>query len=270
MPTRLAVHSDPRMLKRVLQNFVGNALRYTRRGGVVIGCRRRGASVEFQVWDTGPGVPAEALTAIFEEFRRLDQPSPWGEKGLGLGLSICDRIARLLDAPLVVRSRPGRGSVFSICVPRGQAAARRESAGAQRTRGVALGGLTVLCLDDEPEILDGMAALLGRWGIRVLAARSAGEAHALVAASRPDAILADYHLRGLQTGLEALGELCARAGGCPGALITANASEALAQQARDRGYALLRKPVKPAALRALLASFPRDRGATAAQAGASS
>jgi Na+/proline symporter/signal transduction histidine kinase/CheY-like chemotaxis protein len=270
MPTRLAVRSDPRMLKRVLQNFLGNALRYTRRGGVVIGCRRRGAEVEFQVWDTGPGVPADALTEIFEEFRRLDQPSPWGEKGLGLGLSICDRISRLLDAPLVVRSRPGRGSLFAIRVPRSTAAIRPRGEGPQRTRAAALAGMTVLCLDDEPDILAGMAALLGRWGVRVLAARSAGEAHALVASMRPDAVLADYHLRGEQTGLEVLAELCARAGGCPGALITANASEALAQQARERGYALLRKPVKPAALRALLGSFPRPRPAAAVQAGASS
>ncbi len=269
MPTALGVHSDPRMLKRVLQNFVANALRYTRRGGVVIGCRRRGGEVEFQVWDTGPGVPAEALTAIFEEFRRLDQPSPWGEKGIGLGLSICDRIARLLDAGLGVRSRPGRGSVFSIRVPRSHALPRADARPA-RLRGAALGGLTVLCLDDEPDILAGMAALLGRWGVRVLEARSLGEAHALAASSPPDAILADYHLRGPQSGLEALDELCARVGGCPGALITANASESLAERAREAGYALLRKPVKPAALRALLASFPRPRATPAVQAGPSS
>jgi signal transduction histidine kinase/ActR/RegA family two-component response regulator len=267
LPTRLAVRSDPRMLKRVLQNFVGNALRYTRRGGIVIGCRRRGGQVEFQVWDTGPGVPAEALTAIFEEFRRLDQPSPWGEKGLGLGLSICDRIARLMDAPLVVRSQPGRGSLFAIRVPRGEATIRPRDGGPQRARAAALSGMTVLCLDDEPDILAGMAALLGRWGVRVLTARSPGEAHALVASARPDAVLADYHLRGPETGLEALADLCARAGGCPGALLTANASESLAQAARERGYPLLRKPVKPAALRALLASFPRP---AARQAGASS
>lgn len=270
MPTRLVVRSDPRMLKRVLQNFVGNALRYTRRGGVVIGCRRRGAEVELQVWDTGPGVPAEALTQIFEEFRRLEQPSPWGEKGLGLGLSICDRIARLLGARLVVRSRPGRGSLFAIRVPRGVAAPPQRDGVRTRPTPAALGGMTVLCLDDEPDILAGMAALLGRWGVRVLAARSAGEAHALAASARPDAVLADYHLRGPQTGLEVLDELCARAGGCPGALITANASEALAEEARGRGYALLRKPVKPAALRALLASFPRRRAEATPQAGASS
>lgn len=263
MPTRLVVRTDPRMLKRVLQNFVVNALRYTRRGGVVIGCRRRGGEVEFQVWDTGPGVPGEARAAIFEEFRRLDQPSPWGEKGLGLGLSICDRIARILEAPLSVNSRPGNGSVFAIRVPRGQRAAPDAAGRPAQPRSVSLAGLTVLCLDDEPDILEGMAALLGRWGVRVLAARSVEEARALLAGACPGAVLADFHLSGAQTGLEALVELCAAAGGCPGALVTANASETLAQQARERGYEVLRKPVKPAALRALLASFVRGRRGTA-------
>jgi Na+/proline symporter/signal transduction histidine kinase len=266
-PTRLAVRTDPRMLKRVLQNFIANALRYTRNGGVVVGCRRRGAEVEFQVWDTGPGVPPEALALIFEEFRRLEQPSPWGEKGLGLGLSICDRIARILDHRLTVNSRYGHGSLFAIRAPRSVAPAAPLNAPDPRARGVPLKGMTVLCLDDDPDIVEGMVALLGRWGVRVLAARSIADAERHTAEGRPDVILADFHLREAETGLEALRRLCAL-GRCPGALVTANASESLAHEARTGGFEVLRKPVKPAALRALLAALARRKAAGAGSAAA--
>jgi len=263
LPTRLAVRTDPRMLKRVLQNFIANALRYTRHGGVLVGCRRRGADVEFQVWDTGPGVPADALAVIFEEFRRLEQPSPWGEKGVGLGLSICDRIARILDHKLIVNSRHGHGSVFAIRVPRSVAQAVYRVTQDPRTRGVPLQGMTVLCLDDELDILDGMTALLGRWGVRVLAARTIAEAEGLVQSGRPDVILADFHLRESESGLEALRRLSAMNGRRPGALVTANASADLVAGARADGFEMLRKPVKPAALRALLAAFARRKVAGA-------
>jgi PAS domain S-box-containing protein len=259
LPTRLAVRTDPRMLKRVLQNFIANALRYTRHGGVLIGCRRRGADVDFQVWDTGPGVPSDALALIFEEFRRLEQPSPWGEKGVGLGLSICDRIARILDHRLIVNSRHGHGSVFAIRVPRSVAPAVHRIAPDPRARGVPLQGMTVLCLDDEQDILDGMTALLDRWGVKVLAARTIIEAERLAAAQRPDVILADFHLRESETGLDALRRLSAMNGGRPGALVTANASLELVAGARSDGFEILRKPVKPAALRALLAAFARRK-----------
>lgn len=119
-PSRLRIHSDPRMLRRILQNFVGNALRYTRAGAVVVACRPRGngRDVEFVVIDTGPGIAPESRRAIFEEFHRLDQQSPWGEKGLGLGLSICERIAHIIGATLTLHSEPGHGSAFGVCVQR--------------------------------------------------------------------------------------------------------------------------------------------------------
>jgi signal transduction histidine kinase/ActR/RegA family two-component response regulator len=264
VPTRLAVRTDPRMLKRVLQNFIANALRYTREGGVLVGCRRRGGEVEIQVLDTGPGVPTDALAVIFEEFRRLEQPSPWGEKGLGLGLSICDRIARILEHRLVVSSQHGTGSLFAIRVPRSTGAVARRSGADPRARGAPLHGLTVLCLDDDPDILDGMALLLGRWGVTTLTARTIAEAESLAIGRRPDVILADFHLREPETGLDVLRRLCPPGGGRPGALVTANASEQLAQTARAEGFEILRKPVKPAALRALLAAFARRQGAGAA------
>src|SRR5690606_5263635 len=109
------------MLRRILQNFVSNALRYTHRGGVLIGARRSGAAVRNEVWDPGPGIAPQHLDTIFREFARLDHDSPWGERGLGLGLSICERIARMLGHPLSVRSRVGRGSVFALSLPRARA-----------------------------------------------------------------------------------------------------------------------------------------------------
>ncbi len=144
---RCSVQSDRVLLRRIVQNLVSNALRYTQRGGVLVSCRRRGRSAEIQVWDTGPGIPQQHQRAIFDEFRRLDRPSPWGEHGLGLGLSICHRIALLLGHELGVRSQVGRGSVFSVSVPIGSATASAPAAVSQEPQPAApasLVGLAVL------------------------------------------------------------------------------------------------------------------------------
>lgn len=257
---RYRVKSDRVLLRRVLQNLIANALRYTQRGGVLVACRRRGARVELQVWDTGPGIAEQHQRAIFEEFRGLDRPSPWGEKGLGLGLSICDRIARLLGLELGVRSTPGRGSVFTVSVPLSTTTACAPVSGPaspDAPTAASLVGLTVLCIDNEPEILAGMDALMSRWGLRVLTAADAAQAREAAARQTPDIVLADYRLGdGEIDGLELLTWL--RSSGiaaAPGALITADHSAALALQAKAIGYAVLRKPVKPAALRALLGAL---------------
>jgi CheY-like chemotaxis protein len=235
---------------------VSNALRYTHAGGVLLAARRRGTAVRIEVWDTGPGIPIEHRRAIFEEFQRLEHASPWGEKGLGLGLSICERISRLLGHRLDLRSRLGRGSVFSVDVPLGVVATVATAA-----PGVDAGmlpRLRILCLDNDPDILDGMRALLERWGMTVCTATGIDEALSRVDGFAPQAILADYHLHDRVEGLDALDELRARCD-APGALVTADASDALAEDARRRGYPLLRKPVKPAALRALISSLARQR-----------
>jgi Na+/proline symporter/signal transduction histidine kinase/CheY-like chemotaxis protein len=266
-PTRLRVHSDPRMLKRILQNFMANALRYTRKGTVLIGCRPccEGELVEFQVLDTGPGIALENQQVIFEEFRRLDQHSPWGEKGLGLGLSICDRIAKLLEAQLTLRSEPGRGSTFGVRVPRSYVTTVATVPAAPVARSTAtysLTGLRVLCVDDDPNILDGMRELLQRWNIQVNCASSSAEAEAQLRTFDADVVLVDYHLQSSAVGLDVLQRLCAGAGdhARAGALVTADASEALAREARAKGFDVLRKPVRPAALRALIAALARRAG----------
>jgi PAS domain S-box-containing protein len=252
------VRSDRRLLRRALQNFLANALRYAREGGVLLGLRHRGDAIEFQVWDTGPGIPEHHLTQIFEEFRRFDQPGMGGERGLGLGLSICQRIARTLDHPLRVHSRVGRGSVFSIRVPVGVVTARAAPPEIAHAAD-ALAGLRVLCVDNDPEILDGMRALLGRWKAVALTAATVDEALAHIdsddAQSLPDVALVDYHLHDRLDGLGVIAELRRRAKrDLPAALLTGDGSDALKHTAREYGCAVLTKPVKPASLRAFLAA----------------
>jgi len=258
------VRSDRVLLRRVLQNLISNALRYTQRGGVLVGCRRRREHVEIEVWDTGPGIAEQHQQAIFDEFRKLDRGSPWGEQGLGLGLSICDRIARLLGLHLGLRSTPGRGSVFRVRVPLGGPPPAQPAVAATDPTSPAtssLVGIRVLCVDNEPEILEGMNALMSRWGMQVLTAVDSASARKLTEHEGPAIVLADYRLAdGDDDGLELLVELCRPAvGGPSGALVTADHSAALAERARQLGFALLRKPVKPAALRALLGALASQR-----------
>lgn len=249
-----AVHSDRRLLRRVLQNLIANALRYTASGRVLIGCRRRAGALEFQVADTGPGIPEEHQKQVFEEFKRLDADSPWGEQGLGLGLSICQRICQLLGATLTLRSRPGHGSVFRVQVPCARGPVVRAEPRAAPVGAMSLAGMTVLCLDNDAGILDGMRTLLSRWGIEPLLAQGVDEAVAVCAARRPDALLVDFHLHDRLDGIGALRALQACWPEAPpqGALVTADTSDALAARARAEGIVVMRKPLKPAVLRAQL------------------
>lgn len=248
----MPVRSDRRLLRRALQNFIANAFRYTREGGVLMAARARQGQVELQVWDTGPGIPEHHLEQIFDEFRRFDQPGVGGERGLGLGLSICQRIARTLDHPLRVRSRVGRGSVFSIAVPCGRTARARIAAAPAIAD--SLSGLRVLCVDNDLEILDGMRTLLGRWQATALVAATVDEALALMD-QKPDVALVDFHLHDRLDGLGVVDALRARAGrALPAALLTGDGSDALKLAARERGCRVLTKPIKPASLRAFLAA----------------
>ncbi len=251
-----AVHSDRRLLRRVLQNLIANALRYTASGRVLVGCRRRPGALEFQVGDTGPGIPFEHQKQIFEEFRRLDADSPWGEQGLGLGLSICQRICHLLGATLTLRSIPGRGSLFCVSVPLGHGAAVSTERVTTPASAGSLSGMIVLCLDNDHGILDGMQSLLVRWGIVPVIAQGVDEALALCSERRPDALLVDFHLHDRLDGIDALRALQACWPEAPpqGALVTADTSDALAARARREGIVIVRKPIKPAVLRAQLST----------------
>jgi Na+/proline symporter/signal transduction histidine kinase/CheY-like chemotaxis protein len=260
VPSRVWVRSDAQLLRRILQNFLANALRYTKRGGVVFGVRRAGQNLRIEVWDSGPGIPEDQQRSVFEEFRRGSHVSPWGEKGLGLGLAICERMARLLGHRIGVHSRSGRGSVFAVELPRArpQRPAPTRRVGPWEASAFAT-GVHALCLDNDHAILDGMSALLTRWGLSCDLASTLDEALAAARKRRPDLLLVDYHLDAEQDGLDALGALrSACTPPPPGALITADTSAELAVRARSLGYALLRKPVKPAALRALITQFARQ------------
>lgn len=253
--TQAWVSSDRQWLRRILQNLLSNALRYTRHGRVIMGVRRTGTNLRIEVWDTGPGIPPSKQSQIFEEFHRGGEASPWGEKGMGLGLATVDRMARLLGHTVAVRSAPGHGAVFSVMLPRAEALPVTPEETGSSTLQHPLAGLRVLCIDNEPDILAGMHALLSRWGCTVYLASHPLEAEILLskhaATDRPDVILADYHLGTEENGLSLVKRL---AHGRPAALITADHSEELAQQVREAGFTLLRKPVKPAALRAFLAA----------------
>ncbi len=257
VPTTVAVRSDPQLLRRILQNFLSNALRYTSKGGVLLGARRLDDQVRIEVWDSGPGIAADQRARIFDEFQRLEQPSPWGEKGLGLGLSICDRLAGILGHPLDLHSRVALGSCFAVTVPRNEAVAPRRQR-VERSGPDKQLPLTVLCLDNDATILAGMRALLGRWGVDCRLAQDVEQARHELAHGPIDLILADYHLADDTDGIEALQQLQRAHGPLPPvAMITADGSTALKQRARVLGYPVLHKPLRPAALRALLAALLR-------------
>lgn len=259
VPTRAWVDSDAQMLRRIVQNFLSNAIRYTQQGRVLLGCRRQGERLSIEVWDSGPGIPESKQAEIFQEFRRLDQASRHkeSEKGLGLGLSIADRMSRVLDHPIKVRSWEGVGTVFSVSVPVVGAGAERseEEIAAPKRAGSKLAGTRILCIDNETLILEGMKAMLSGWGCEVFTATSIGGAKSILRHldGDPDAILADYHLDNEVTGLMAMEALAERLqGAVPGIVITADRTEEVAETIKRAGYQLLHKPVRPAALRALL------------------
>lgn len=254
VPSDAIVESDPRLLDRVLRNFVSNALRYTTRGGVLVGARVRGANLRIEVWDTGAGIPRADLTEIFEEFKQLDIAGRSG-KGLGLGLAIVERITRLLDIDVHVRSIEGRGSVFGIDVPLGSRALVREpDIAAKRTAsGNALLGKTILVVDDDPSALDGLALVLDHWGCRTLLAHSVATGIARAGTSTAiDFIVADFHL-GSETGLDAIASVRAACGRPIAACVmTADRTPDVRGLVERAGYWYLNKPLRVDRLRSLM------------------
>ncbi|MGY6553734.1 MAG: hybrid sensor histidine kinase/response regulator [Wenzhouxiangella sp.] len=261
------VVSDPKLLRRVLQNFLSNALRYTAAGRVVIGCRRREGQLLIQVLDTGPGIPPDQTELIFREFHRLQESRRGRERGLGLGLAIVERIARMLDHPISLHSKPGRGTVFGITVPLSLSPAESAVQPKVKPRVSDLAGLHVLCVDNEPDILAGMRALIEPWGCRVDTAGDETEALACIEQrGLPDVLLVDYHLDDARNGIDLMNALAARYGRqISGVLITADQTEVVRNEARANAYRVLHKPLKPAALRALLNRMASLRGRRAAR-----
>lgn len=262
LPRSLTVRSDRRLLRRLLQNLISNAIKYTPKGRVLVGARRCGERLTFQVWDTGLGIPASKRRLVFREFQRLDQGAKVA-RGLGLGLSIVERIARVLDHPITLSSKPGRGSVFRVEAPIVADAARSVAPiEARRRPATPLAGFSVLAIDNEPAVLDGMRTLLTGWGCTVTTAASFDEARTALAATPvvPQVIIADYHLDQGHNGLDAIrGLRAALSPDHPAILLTADRSAGVLALAAAMGAHVLHKPLKPAALRALLAQWRATR-----------
>ncbi|MEE4303087.1 MAG: PAS-domain containing protein [Wenzhouxiangella sp.] len=253
--TRLWVETDPQLLRRILQNFLSNAVRYTPKGRVLIGCRRRGGRVMIGVWDTGPGLTREDQAVIFEEFRRLGdrQHAP----GLGLGLAIAERMARLLGHEIELASQPGRGTVFGVHVPRTEPARAAPQRVADRSEP---GSGRVLIVDNEAAMLGSLDTLVSGWGFEVRVAGDAAQARAAAEGFAPELLIVDFHLDDGRTGLELLDGL--REAGCaaPAILISADHAAEVRQAARRAGCEFLHKPIRPLALRSVMTRMmPRRR-----------
>lgn len=254
--TRAWVHTDPQLLRRVLQNFLANAVRYTERGGVLIGVRHAAGSLRIEVHDTGPGIPVSQQRAIFEEFRRGEGAAG---QGLGLGLAIADRIARLIDAPLRLRSRMGRGTAFALTLPRVAVPSRQDSMPAAAG---GLEGLHVLIVDNDPQALAALRAILEGWQCRVDAFADGAAAEALLAGGATPALwLFDYHLCDGDTGVALQARLAARFGARPTLILSADDSGDVRRIALEHGLGLLPKPVKALALKSMLRRLSAARTA---------
>ena len=265
-PCSLNVRSDRRLLRRLLQNLISNAIKYTPKGRVLIGCRRQGGNLRIEVYDTGLGIPASKKRLVFQEFQRLDEGAKIA-RGLGLGLSIVERIGRVLDHKVDLKSSPGNGSRFSVFVPISTAAPAQDAPQeiVRTDRGQLL-GISVLCIDNEPQILDGMETLLGGWGCRVIKAPDLASGIAAIAEAKiaPDGLLVDYHLDNKGNGIDAIAALRREHGtDLPAILITADRSPVVRDAARANDIQVLNKPLKPAALRALMAQWRVQRIAAA-------
>jgi PAS domain S-box-containing protein len=257
VPCRVVIRSDMLLLRRILQNFLSNAIRYTKSGRVLLGCRRKACGLSIEVWDTGPGIPCEHRESIFDEFQRIVTPEDKGDRGFGLGLAIAQRSARVMGVPLHLRSAIGKGSVFSVEVPYGHRADRLNADVVTHPgRNYGLGNATVVFIENDDENLEAMTALLRSWSCRVLAIHDVDEATTVIDRNeiQPDLIIADYHLDNGIIGLDAIAELRARFNiPIPGIIVTADHTTQAQEAAQRAGYDLLQKPIKPAALRSLMA-----------------
>lgn len=256
VPCRLWVHSDPVYLRRILQNLISNAIKYTPAGSVLVGCRMQGDTVSIQVLDTGPGIGEADQKKIFNDFYRISGSAAIAN-GVGLGLGVVARLSALLDHQIDLNSTLGRGSQFLLQVPIGMPKAS-EVPTIEHNSGAAnpLSGLEILCVDNQPENLLAITSLLERWGCIVTVATRGAEARK---ARQPQLILMDYQLDFGEDGITLYESLCDYWGtDIPALLVTANAEQSIRQQAQAAGMAYLRKPVKPAPLRASITNLLRQ------------
>ena len=267
-PCAATLHSDAVLIERIVRNIVANAVRYTRAGRVVVGCRRRDGHLSIEVWDTGRGIAPEQQERVFEEFYQLDNPERDRAKGLGLGLAIVRRLSLLLDCPVTLASTPGKGSVFRIAVPLSQALPTATARPAEAPPGARSGGL-VLVVDDEAAIQEAMRSLLAGWGYEPIVAGSCAQMLERIAdcATRPDLIICDYRLRDGENGIATILRLQSEFNeDIPAMLITGDTAPDRLKEALESGFLLLHKPVPRGKLRAAIGNLMSARPADALEA----
>ncbi len=263
MKTSVYICSDPSLVERIVRNLVANAIRYTDRGGLLLGCRRQEGGLRIEVWDTGRGIPAEKHREIFREFAQLDATDRDPHKGLGLGLAIVERLSKLLDHDIRLRSIPGKGSVFSVAIPRGREEDVISNTAVEHTTAFDLTGVLILVIDSEPAVRQAMEALLGKWNGEVITAASGAEMKNKLPLVRrvPSLIISDYRPRAPSTlgsgptlaAIDMLrGEFNTE---IPAVLLTGDTASARDQEVA--GLPVLQKPLNPARLRTLIANLLR-------------
>ncbi len=252
-PTKAAVYSDPLLVERIVRNVLANAIAYTDEGGVLVACRQRGRTLAVQVWDTGRGIPDGEQGQIFKEFYQVGNPERDRTKGVGLGLAIVKRLTALLGHPLRLSSRPGHGSVFTLELPRSDAAISIAPTSIAEPGNDSVSGL-VLVVDDEATIQMAMKSLLEGWGFKAIVAGSYDEMLPLLAncPDRPALLICDYRLRAHEDGIRVIERLRAEYNDddIPGMLITGDTAPDRLREAEESGLLLLHKPVSNSRLRA--------------------
>jgi signal transduction histidine kinase/CheY-like chemotaxis protein len=262
VPSSAWVRSDAILLERVLLNLVSNAIRYTPKGGIVLGCRHVGDRLRIDVCDSGIGIPKDQQRNIFGEFYQIATPDQGQRDGLGLGLAIVERLCALLKHPLGVASTPGKGSRFHVTVPM---VAKRPGlalpTGAAATADPLRDKLIVV-VDDDDLVLEGTGGLLKNWGCRVVTAESDREALAELDGNRPDLIISDFHLHDGQTGIDVITALRgALQAPIPAFLITGDILPERLREAQAKGLHLLHKPIAPMTLRTMMSRLLKGGGA---------
>lgn len=252
--TDAMLFSDPALLFRILSNLVSNAIRYTQQGGVVVGIRRRNGKLSVEVWDSGIGIPADQQDKVFEEFYQLHNPERDRRKGLGLGLSTVKRVAALMDCPLTLQSRLGKGTMFALEIPQGlEAQPYTHILTAEISVPDLLANRTIVVVDDEASVRLGMQSLLESWGCRCVATPGAQEAIDALHDKTPDFIIADFRLGDNKNGIEAVRALREALGSnIPAVVLSGDTAVERLREVSAAGLTMLHKPLKAVRLRALL------------------
>ena len=255
VPSSQHVRCDFLLLGRIVENFLTNAMRYTETGKILLGCRRRGSRVRIEVWDSGIGILEGQTDAIFEDYYQLDNPERERSKGLGLGLAIVHRLSKLLDLPVEVRSKPGKGSMFAVEVPTSAAEVHEINGRSLEDLDASLVSGTIFLIEDDDFVVAGTRSLLEAWGLTVKVAIDNGTNEDISDALsvRPDVIIADYRLPKGRSGLDLVRRIRQVSGrAVPAIVVTGDISPAVAEEARAAGCVLLEKPVEPTALRSAI------------------